>query len=229
MELIFSEQDPVPFVLEEQCTYEVAKAHAMAVDAWLGFRFEDVERERVSQAAALATFESWAHLSPQAFQTPYVELRQIVSLLALREGECLVDLGCAYARLAFVLGWYFPRLKFLGVEACELRVREALRVLGERGLAESKGLLQVLVADVTAAEFAWPVARAYFIYDFGTEAAVHSVLERLRLLARGPEVAGDFFVVARGRRTHQVIHGSHSWLGLNLWRQTNHFTIFRSR
>lgn len=202
----WSPENPFPLLELNSYTYQEAQEHACKVDEWLGFSCETVEEKIRLQHAKIENDkqQNWAHLSVQSFQTPYVELQNILQLLCLRSGDRVVDLGCAYARMGFVIGACYPGVKFYGYELEPLRVTEALRVLSFK---KHTGIF-VEQADLSCLEFQMPSAEAYFLYDFGHESSVRKSLLDLQQIARQKTLK----VVARGRLARFCIHQSHPWL-----------------
>lgn len=201
MPIPFDPADPFPFFPLDTYSYDDAKAHAIQCDRWLGLDIDKVETE-LQKRAPVPGVENWAWLSPQSFMTPYIELRSLLEDLKPAPGQTVVDLGCAYARMAFVMQRHFPGVRFTGYELEGARVDEVLRKL-----APSK-VLQVEAQDLTAQDFELPRAEFYFIYDFGSQPAIAEILGRLRILAQGAPLT----VIARGRGVRQQIHGQHPWL-----------------
>ncbi len=161
----------------------------------------------------------------------------MLELVQLGAGDRVIDLGCAFARVAFVMALHFRKSEFLGFEICADRVREARRVWQEftkclpadNDVFERASSLNIVEQDLASEGWILPSATVYFIYDFGSEIDVRRVLEKLRLAAGNPGAEGDFLVISRGRRVHQLIYQSHAWLGENVVHRNLHFTIFRSR
>lgn len=215
----FDSQDPFPLRELESFSYEDAKEHAARVDRWLGLRTEETER---AVRSALIDGETWGHLPVQAFNTPYLELRALLQLLRLQDGQTLVDLGCGYARLAFVMARHFPRSFFIGFELAEARVLEARRRLAEFAPQTSA---RILHQDLSDPNFSPPPAEFYFLYDFGKPAAIEKTLQDLRALAQ----RRPFQVIARGRGTRQALHLSHPWLTeVNPAHHFQHFSIYQA-
>lgn len=215
----FDESNPYPLLSFDAYSYQEAKDHAVLVDDWLGFECERAEalvRARTGNEA-----QNWGHLSSQAFQTPYVELRGILDLLKPQPGETLIDLGAAYGRLGFVMAAHYPETHFLGFEVEEARVVEAYRVMKRQGLPNA----QVKVADLVDPTFSLPVADYYFIFDYGHEKDVRQTLENLRQVARHNPIQ----VVARGRLSRALIHNENPWLA-SVYQPMHfaHFSIYRS-
>jgi cyclopropane fatty-acyl-phospholipid synthase-like methyltransferase len=131
----FNKSDPFP-LLEPSASYEDAKAHSALVDEWLGVFTEYVEQKILANGRyAQAKYESpmmpeyWSGLAIQTLQTPYVEIREMLSRLPLKSGDTVVDLGAAYGRMGHVIGRHYQNVQFVGYEFVSERVEEALRCL----------------------------------------------------------------------------------------------------
>lgn len=197
----FVHQDPFPLLNIEAYSYAEAKVHAAAVDQWLGFRFEDIESQI---ARTKSSHEVWRGLPISALMTPYLELRTLLSLLDLKNCRHIVDLGCAYGRMAHVIGRHFPEIQFTGYELEVARVTEGLRVLEPFAYDN----VSLKTQDLSLQNFVPEPAEAYFIYDFGHRQAVEKTLQDLKAQALRRPIQ----VIARGRLSRAVIHESHPWL-----------------
>jgi hypothetical protein len=201
----------IPLVTEQEVFFQRSKKHAEDLDQQFGFRIAQVEQEvaKEKNLGTLADKETWNHLSPQIFQTPYIELRFILeSLLNLKDSlgipePCrIVDLGAAYFRLAFVTRLLFNN-QFLaeGYEICPQRVTEAKRVYE---LYFGEPLVHLHAIDVSAVGFEIPLADVYFIYDFGTTSDIEHLLKNLL------QPSKSFLLVARGARINSLLLKNYS-------------------
>ncbi len=204
----FERRDPFPLI--EEFTKGEALAHAAECDAWLGLRVDEIEARLASGGSAKPApvtsgghQQLWFGLAPRDLQTPYLEIRRLLS--AVGGSGLVVDLGAAYARMAFVIERHFPEMSFVGFEYVGERVAEARRALTAFGALRSR----VDHVDLTSSAFKMPAADVYFIYDYGTPAAIEKTLYDLRRATRGRMV----IVVARGRVCRYAIESRHSsWL-----------------
>ena len=131
--IAFDPQNPFPLIALDQYSYQEAKEHASLADEWIGFKMDPIEdlliqKKNPVDPDSIPT-QTWAGLSVQAFQTPYIEIRSILDLLHLQAHESVIDLGCAYGRMAHVMGFYYPENFFRGYEFSFERVVEARRCL----------------------------------------------------------------------------------------------------
>ena len=107
--------------------------------------------------------------------------------------------------MAFVIERHFPEMSFVGFEYVGERVTEARRALTAFGAVRSR----VDHVDLTSSSFKMPAADVYFIYDYGTPAAIEKTLYDLRRATRGRVVT----IVARGRVCRYAIESRHgAWL-----------------
>lgn len=218
----FKESDPFPLIKADSYTYQGAKDHAILVDDWLGFEHEKIESSlRGGDKSASSSQQNWEHLSVQAMQTPYVEIRNILDILNPQPGETLIDLGAAYGRMGLVMNKHFPLTNFFGFEIEAARVREAQRVMA----LQKMDISQMITADLSSPEFTMPVADYYFIFDYGHERDVRRTLQDLQSIAR----TRPLHVVARGRLSRALIHAYHPWLAsMHGPQHFPHFSIYRS-
>jgi hypothetical protein len=197
----FSMKDPFPLLSIDAYSYVEAKTHAAKADQWLGFEFEKIESQIAQQKDSN---EVWRGLPVASLMTPYLELRTLLSLLELQRARHLIDLGCAYGRMAHVIGRHYPELQFTGYEIEAARVHE-----GQKRLAPfSYPNVQLLTQDLSHPDFRPVEADIYFIYDFGHRLAVEKTLHDLKHEATRQHIQ----VVARGRLTRHLIHQNHPWL-----------------
>lgn len=223
----FDSNDLFPLQETGISNYAQAKQHSELVDRYLGFEISKIENH-LREGSSYPQQETWKHIDPQSFQTPYSELRWMLHLLQPPDGSTIVDLGCAYGRMAFVIGKHYPSVKFVGYELVEERVREGQRILSKHNYPlcslETKNL------ELTKP----PVADFYFIYDFGRQDLIAKTLLDLQSVAiarrsEAAEAKRSIVVVARGRGTRSLIQSEHLWLSVvNDPLHTEHFSIYRS-
>ncbi len=204
------------------------RAHSDQVDKYLGLQIEKVEKKlRLHGCRIKAKVsrdhpqELWIGLAAKRFLTPYTEIRTILSLLKPKQSSTIVDLGCGYARMGFVIGRHYPKNKFLGYEYAGERVKESKRCMK----LAAYPLVKIKTADLSAIEFKPVVADYYFIYDYGTEEAIKKTLFDLKKIAQEKTIT----VVARGRDSRDIIEEHHPWLKKSVIpKRYIHFSIYSS-
>lgn len=221
---LFDPENPFPLVPEACLTYHEAQLHSAHVDEWLGLKAQAIENQLLSNTSyeqESKDVQIWQGLPLQAMQTPYIEIRFLLSLLALQDGDTVLDLGCSYGRLAHVLGRHYPRVRFIGYELVDERVREGQRVLRKFNYPH----VYLETKNLSAEDFDLPSANFYFIFDFGSRSAIDKTLHDLREMAQKRKIT----VIARGRGIRHQIYQNHPWLAqMNEPQIHNHFTIFYS-
>lgn len=222
-EISFDPCNPFPSLPVGSYSYSAAKTHAEKVDHHLGFSCLAVERKLrpwiSTDAVVPKPQETWQGLDVQSFQTPYVEIRSLLELMNLKPGQAVIDLGCAYGRMGHVIGKHFPENGLIGYELVAERVIEAQRILKNF----SYPLVRIEARDL----FEQPpeMASHYFIYDFGSQAAIRKILDDLREISRHQKIQ----VIARGKGARFLIHQSHAWLtDIEAPQHYEHFSIYRS-
>lgn len=228
----FDPSDLFPPMEVTASNYADAQEHSRRVDEHLGFRIEAIELELLSgdrdpsksDPVSEAEQQLWIGLPVQAMQTPYVELREILARLSPAAGSTIVDLGAGYGRMAFVIGDLYPEVGFIGYEYVEARVTESIRCLRLR-YPKAIRKLEMLAADLSSSDFVPEAADSYFIYDYGTRAAIAKTLGDLRGIAARRPIA----VVGRGRASRDAIERSHPWLSQVVKPEHfEHYSIYRS-
>lgn len=208
----FLPEDPFPLLPEGAVPYEDEKKHSALVDEWLGLRVSATEK---GLRPGADEHERWIKQGPSTFMTPYTELRRIFHALAPAPDSHIVDLGAAYGRIGFLLARHYPGTQFTGYELVPERVNEGRRVLALQNCSRAK----LLQADIGNLEI--PPAEIYFLYDFGTRAAVNLCLEKLK--KRSP-----FILVGRGGLVRDLIAREHPWLGeVQEPRHAHHYSIYQ--
>jgi len=199
----------------EGLTYEEEKKLSAEIDQRLGFRFSNEASSEQTETA-----QTWSHLSPQVFQTPYPELHRIIlEVDPHAKAKNWVDLGAAYGRLGLLLAVYRSEANFIGIEVLSERVHEAHRIYKIHDVP-SEGM-----RTGDCAQDPLPRADIYFIYDFGHESDVNAALEKLREHASKQGIR----VVGRGRRVRDLIEKHHPWLGsVHRPIHSPHYSIYRS-
>ncbi len=198
MNLKVDPTDLFPLLNSIEGTYEAAKIHSREVDLILGLRVPETESQIADQSAP------WFGLDPDVLQTPYTELRFMLSKLELTTGEKVVELGSGYSRMAHVMDAHFKGVAYVGVESVQGRAKEAMRVIRERALRHA----QVIEGDLfQLPEF--PAGDVYFLYDLSSriESSIR-ILECLKHQAKTRPIA----VVGRGLASRQLIERDHPWL-----------------
>src|SRR5450631_2040342 len=123
--LKFSRRDPFPLLRydDKSITDARVRAHSDQVDTYLGLQIEKVEKKLRIHGCRIKVLiarekpqELWIGLAAKRFLTPYTEIRTILALLKPKQGCTIVDLGTAYGRMGFVIGWHYPKIKFIGYE-----------------------------------------------------------------------------------------------------------------
>jgi tRNA A58 N-methylase Trm61 len=207
----FNPLDPYPLVRDETFSYPQAKVHSEKVDAWLGFDTAKVESEvsknrKYGEELWHRKFmpEYWRGVPVQTIMTPYIEIRLILNKIKPGKGETVIDLGCGYGRIGFVMATHYPDVKFVGYEYVDERVLEAQRILE---LKKYKNI-NFIHADLSKDDFVPQAAQYYFIYDFGSKKAIEKTLNDLKTIAKSQKIT----VVARGRSSRDTIQNGYPWL-----------------
>lgn len=197
---------------------QISRQHAMIVDKLLGFDLKGVE-EKLVKAGKIkmpqGSFEywgpalhegaqTWVGLDAQTLNTPYSVLHRLCSLLELKDGLTVVDLGAAHGRLGVVMHFMNPKAKFIGLEYVPERVAEANRIYAHWGCSNALCLEQ----DLFRKDFELPQADVYFIYDYGRHDQINATLGQLSLEAEKRPIR----LVARGQATNKLIADHHGWL-----------------
>jgi hypothetical protein len=141
-ELVFDPKYPYPLLPEAAQAFGVEALHAIQCDEWLGYKIESTEAMLKKHGKTVQNENHWIGLAPHALQTPYTELRFILSTLNYPNTAdfSLVDLGSAYGRLAFVLNTHYPNAQFTGFEAVKERAIEGQRVIELHKLTRAQTL-----------------------------------------------------------------------------------------
>ena len=191
----------------ENYSYSDARQFSRELDQKLGFQIDEIEQQILKNSP----HTPWAGLDPQALQTPYPEIRMMLSKLDLQFGQKIIDLGTGYGRMGLVIGHFYPEVEFTGYEVSTERVNEGRRILDKIGLdfarAKSEGI-QLLQADISSGGFEIPAVDVYFIYDFGDLESIIRVIDQLKQISMRQPIR----VVGRGRRTRDHIERHEPWL-----------------
>ncbi len=198
MNLKVDSADLFPLLSSIEGTYEAAKFHSRQVDQILGFQIDLVEKSINDPTIP------WFGLDSDVLQTPYSELRYMLSKVSVVPGQKVVELGSGYSRLAHVMNAHLAGVNYEGVEVVPERAREAMRVIGLRGLANAK----VMEGDLFQGG-GFPEGDPYFLYDLSSriEASIR-VVEALQNQAKQRPIQ----VMARGLASRQWIEREAPWL-----------------
>jgi hypothetical protein len=219
--LPFDPEDPFPLLTEGQVPYANERTHSTEVDRWLGFNIQHIEKLLQAHVPQEDWPRQWIGLAPESLQTPYTEIRFLLSQLDLKPGLAIADLGCAYGRIAHVLHRHSPLNPFFGIEAVASRIEEAKRVSDLQNLSGCTWIW----TDFTGPEFQIPPADIIFIYDSSTTQALKALLQRLKTLGREKKIQ----VVGRGRRIRDLIERGEPWLSqVHPPRHFKNFSIYQT-
>ena len=209
-----------PFHFPAGLSYEEQCAHSAELDSWLGL---DVEaNEKKIQAELLknpVSDQLWTSVPTKTFLTPYLEIHEMLTRLPLQKNQTIVDLGAGYGRMGIAIGYFFPEIHFLGYEIVQARVSSAQRCFQKMNYTNA----QIVCVDLSRSDFKPAVAEYYFIYDYGTRAAIEKTILDLRDLPK------PFTVIARGRASRDCIERQHPWLsGIISPEHCGNYSIYRT-
>ena len=173
-------------------------------DACFGLKTEQIEIEILHAGEFTRDQQLWVGLPIKTLLTPYDEIEDLLCKLSPPDGTTIVDLGAGYGRMGLVMGKEFPAVNYIGYEYVALRVNEGMRCLTLWNFKNA----QLICADLSAPDVKPHAAEYYFLYDFGTRAAIEKCLEDLRGIARAHSIT----VVGRGRASRDAIERRHPWL-----------------
>ncbi len=185
------------------------KKHSTLIDKILGLKILRVEEkllqryrkfyadEESDQKNRYDDSETWIGLHPQTLLTPYCEILGILECVEKFQLTKVIDLGCAYGRIGFVLPAILPECQFIGYELVTERAREGRRVAKSLGF----NLFSILEENLLDSHFNLPRASMYFIYDFSRIEDLKLILGKLSSLIG----VHDFVLVARGDEVRSLI------------------------
>jgi len=200
-------------------TYAEAKQRSESIDVALGFQINEVEQKLRKNSGDR---QDWARLSPQAFQTPYPELAEIVGRFQEPQSLRWLDLGAAYGRLGFVLSILRPQDFFYGCEFVPERVQHAAHIFDSHGLSQSR-MHNIDLNQIRAGEF--PESEILFLFDFGQPSEISRLLQEIRVWSESKPLT----LIGRGRATRHLVHRDHPWLAqVEEAFHAPHYSIYRN-
>jgi len=208
---------------QKPSSYLQAKEQSQVIDQILGFQYAEIETElQLHEKNNLPKNKTtWSHVHIQGHQTPYSELLEICQHLQLSEQEKIIDFGAGYGRLGIILYLFYPNIQFQGFEISNLRVQEGQRIFAGLGIKKSNLICQ----DISEKDFQIPDFDFGYIYDFGSESDMKSLLKKLQNLS----LKKHFTIVARGKGIRHWIMNENPWLSdVNEPYHTEHWSVFRS-
>lgn len=123
--------------------------------------------------------------------------------------------------MGFVMARHYPDCQFVGYEYVRERAEESQRALLEKGCTRAR----IECADLADVEIKPCAAAVYFLYDYGSRAAIEKTLFDLQNIARHQTIC----VVGRGRGSRDEIERRQPWLS-QVWEPAHyrHYSIYRS-
>jgi hypothetical protein len=207
--------ETVPPAEMEPRPYQEEREFSRRLDLELGFDIAGCEARVILEHPATP----WAGLDPETLQTPYAELRRMLSRAAPLPGSRIADIGAGYGRMGLLVGALHPELHFTGVEICPVRALEGGRMLARFPNVDWR------CGDVTSDSEPFPEADHYFIYDFSGLESLFRMIDRLKSVARKRKIT----VIGRGRRTRDHIERMEPWLNAMVPpRHFGNFSIYTS-
>jgi SAM-dependent methyltransferase len=158
-----------------------------AMDEILGL---DYERDR-GMRRDLTTDQRLYEGAGAGVQSSYETILLALERLSLPAGSVLVDLGSGYGRVGLVIGLLRPDLKFVGYEYVGHRVEVSCASAQRAGVGDR---VKFFEQDLSADDFALPVADAYYLFDPFTAETYERVFAKIKELGRHKVTA----VVAKG-------------------------------
>lgn len=193
-------------------------SHAKSLDRYLGYRVPKIEakllqkyraydrsNDNTSKKKHYMGTQTWIGLHPQALQTPYFDIYEVLSFLKNEDVKHVVDIGAGYGRVGIVANVIYPEVKFTGYEILRQRQQEGNRIYSNLNLDNCK----IELEDVLEPDFELPKAEVYFIYDFSEKEHVYRILKSLSERINRYK----FYLIARGDRVDYVIENNfrHVW------------------
>jgi precorrin-6B methylase 2 len=129
-----------------------------------------------------ATIEigSWLDLPTQNYNTSYQNLKKGIEELNLPDGSMIVDMGSGLGRMGFVVGSYFPKLKYVGYEYHGFRMNPGKETATAFGFDN----VQFIQADFSSPELNLLDGDVfYFYYPNNNSAVMTAALEKVHRVA----------------------------------------------
>lgn len=202
---------------QSNLSYQESKDNASLIDDLLEFNCFQIEKDLPEEKLN----QTWQHLDTQIFQTPYTELKEMISHISPISNSLWIDLGAAYGRLGITLHYLRPEENFLGFEFVESRVNEGNRVFKKLNINRAELKHQ----DLQDEHFIMPEADVYFIYDYGKKEHIYKTLNQLSEVAKKRSIQ----LFARGLGVRHYIMNDFPWLwAINTPTHTEHWSLFKS-
>lgn len=187
-----------------------AKVHSKYIDNLFGFEIGKIEQGLLKKYQAYYKItdqknkkqhyqgtQTWIGIHPQTLQTPYEDILKALTVLKNIEVTRVVDIGAAYGRVGLLTSCIFPNASFIGYEILKKRVLEGNRIFKKNNLNNCK----LLEENVLNADFIFPKAEVFFIYDFSEPEHIEYILRKLI----DENLSSSFFIVCRGYAVEELL------------------------
>lgn len=202
---------------EPYASYHTDKENSVIIDQLFGFEFSDEKEQNENHKG----YQTWNHLSEQAFQTPYAELVRMVEQVGLENKKKWLDCGAGYGRLGLILHLKYNFKNWHGIELVKSRADEARRIYENWGI--NSGL--IINSDLLSCQDQIEQSDLFFVYDFGTIEQMKELLETLKNISLKKEIQ----IIARGKGFRSLIYKNNFWLESIMSDVNNsHWTLFSS-
>lgn len=100
--------------------------------------------------------------SAESVQSSYSTIFSTLREINPKEGAKLIDLGCGFGRLGFVIGLQRPDMQFIGYEYVAHRIENAVECAKNLNI---EAQIQFKTQDLSEKSFRLPIADIYYMYD----------------------------------------------------------------
>lgn len=188
--------------------HRAERSAARNFDQWMGRLLDHVigfDTNLLHRYRKIQTHVGTAVYTEAGFGSSYYFLERLLLELNMPPGSIIVDVGCSFGRLGFLIGARHPEVTYIGVDISPEKIAQAESARN----AMDFGNVTFKVADLTAPDFIIPRADYYYLYDPVNTDSRPVLFEKLRNATAGRDA---WIISSDGTGSFLSFSNEQAWL-----------------